>query len=352
MLHTEIVFRLFERTREELLYADYQRVLAGEMSLAVWEEKWKEDASRISIVRSPEKMPKLLTEDSFIPQGMDVYLEKAPRFAPVFRHRHTFFELVYVFNGHCRIFFTADGRDLLLNTGAFLIIAPEYEHLIDIDDENSIVLNIIIRSSTFWSIWQNTLRGNTPVSRFFKSHLFGRNGIPYILFDTETSSDIQYYILESLNEQFEPDEFSNAVKINLISMIFTLLCRHPSSKTTFMESGDGKNSEVADQVISYMLLHFRDCSLESLSEHLHYTTNYCSKVIKESLGLSYSEILKEIRVQKTAELLLTTTMKIADISEHVGYRNPETLIRVFRKHFGITPAEYRKGKKQVSAGEG
>lgn len=47
-------------------------------------------------------------------------------------------------------------------------------------------------------------------------------------------------------------------------------------------------------------------------------------------------------MQKAKELLKTTTFKIYEIAEMVGYRNVESFNRVFKKYYGISPLQYRK----------
>ena len=52
--------------------------------------------------------------------------------------------------------------------------------------------------------------------------------------------------------------------------------------------------------------------------------------------------LTGLRMQKAKELLKTTTFKIYEISEMVGYRNVESFNRVFKKYYEISPLQYRK----------
>ena len=48
-----------------------------------------------------------------------------------------------------------------------------------------------------------------------------------------------------------------------------------------------------------------------------------------------------IVIRKTERLLINTQKSVADISEILGYENPETFIRAFKKELHITPAKYR-----------
>ena len=60
------------------------------------------------------------------------------------------------------------------------------------------------------------------------------------------------------------------------------------------------------------------------------------------MGRSFSELLTQVRMQKAKNLLISTPMRIEDISIQLGYANPETLIRTFKQHQGLTPSTYRK----------
>ena len=52
--------------------------------------------------------------------------------------------------------------------------------------------------------------------------------------------------------------------------------------------------------------------------------------------------IARIRLQQAATLLKTTQLRVEDVSEAVGYKNPETLIRAFRRAYGKTPSQYRR----------
>ncbi|MFR8340326.1 MAG: AraC family transcriptional regulator [Eisenbergiella massiliensis] len=54
-------------------------------------------------------------------------------------------------------------------------------------------------------------------------------------------------------------------------------------------------------------------------------------------------------MERAAYLLHDSKLKLADITDQVGYTSSSYFIRTFRRTFGMTPMEYRnrlKGKKQ------
>ena len=62
-------------------------------------------------------------------------------------------------------------------------------------------------------------------------------------------------------------------------------------------------------------------------------------------GQNVSIWLRGIRMNEAARLLSDTKRLIAEISEQVGYSNQGKFAAVFKKHFGLSPLEYRRSSK-------
>ena len=57
---------------------------------------------------------------------------------------------------------------------------------------------------------------------------------------------------------------------------------------------------------------------------------------------SFSTFIKELRLKHAKSLLQFSAKPISEISEIVGYENPEHFCRTFKADVGITPKEYRQ----------
>ena len=66
-----------------------------------------------------------------------------------------------------------------------------------------------------------------------------------------------------------------------------------------------------------------------------------SRIIKQELGMGYKEYLIELRMNKAKEMLLDPNVSVADVCAQVGYANPSHFIKLFQKHTGKSPANYR-----------
>jgi AraC-like DNA-binding protein len=63
---------------------------------------------------------------------------------------------------------------------------------------------------------------------------------------------------------------------------------------------------------------------------------------KASVSLPPHSYQIQLRMNRARELLETTALPVTGIAAQVGYDDPSNLARLFHKHFGVTPAAYRR----------
>ena len=85
-----------------------------------------------------------------------------------------------------------------------------------------------------------------------------------------------------------------------------------------------------------------ELSLAEVAEYVGLNEKYFTNRFTKETGETFSSYVTALRIQKAKELLKTTSFKVYEISEMVGYHNVEHFNRVFKKINGVTPAGYRK----------
>ncbi len=63
--------------------------------------------------------------------------------------------------------------------------------------------------------------------------------------------------------------------------------------------------------------------------------------VRQITGHSPSDLLRRLRVEEGARLLLAHTGSIADVAFTVGFRSVSHFFRCFHQRYGVTPSEYR-----------
>ncbi len=87
-----------------------------------------------------------------------------------------------------------------------------------------------------------------------------------------------------------------------------------------------------------------DFSLEKTAEKFKITPPYLSKLLKAETGISFVDVLTNMRIQKAITMMNTSSLKIYEISELVGYSSQYYFSRSFKKVTGLSPVQYKEGK--------
>lgn len=105
----------------------------------------------------------------------------------------------------------------------------------------------------------------------------------------------------------------------------------------------GQKRAFLDLAIEYIEENYREeLTLEQLATQCNYSTSYLSKMFKAEMGINFYEYLTRCRLQQALRILATTDQKIGKISNETGFSDIKAFNKMFRKHFGMTPSEYRK----------
>ncbi len=289
--------------------------------------------------------PELLTEkdlyaDLSISKGSNVNVVRHLRYTPVFVHSHSFFTMLYVMTGRCG--HTAGGIDMPLEQGDIFFLPPYVKQTIEVFDDESVILNLHIRKDTFDDVFFNTLRYNNILSDFFMSSLYSKEPVQGILFHTNGDEEIRDTVLEMYHEAKLDDAYSWRLLNTMVPQLFAKLLRYYSDQAVFTGASVQKADNVKLRILSYINNHYKTVTLEDLAEHFNYSVPHCSKLIRDETGVGFVAFVRRIKMNHAVALLLNTKTAISEISNVVGYENPESFIRVFQKVYGITPSAFRK----------
>jgi two-component system response regulator YesN len=109
-------------------------------------------------------------------------------------------------------------------------------------------------------------------------------------------------------------------------------------------------SEVIGQAKRYINQHFREpVSLEDVAREVHLSPFYLSRLFKEKEGVNFVDYLTRLRLEEAKKLLAQTNDTVAAIAEQVGYAEANYFSRIFRRHFGMSPSEYRERRFRAAA---
>ncbi|WP_414838833.1 response regulator [Carnobacterium sp. TMP28] len=109
-----------------------------------------------------------------------------------------------------------------------------------------------------------------------------------------------------------------------------------------------KTDSLAKKSYDYLLEHYKDptLSLKSVSKQMAISPSYFSALFKKENGLSFTNALIKIRMEKAKEHLLTTDCKVLEAAVDSGYTDQHYFSYCFKKYFGESPNKVRETFKE------
>lgn len=113
--------------------------------------------------------------------------------------------------------------------------------------------------------------------------------------------------------------------------------------------GEQKSGTVVSLMTGFIEKHYAEnIYLETVAAEIGLSPKYVSRLFKETTGTSITDYISLVRMAKAKELLAQTELKISEVSERIGISSRTTFLRIFKKHEGVSPMDYRNaiGRKR------
>lgn len=280
----------------------------------------------------------------YIPVHRDtpIYLKKNSRFRTVDEHRHNFIEIGYIYSGTVKE--TIAGKTFYFHQGQMILIDRNTAHAIGYTEENDILISILAPVKYCRSVL-NRIQTDNVLLRFFLNALNDENkGINYLVFNAENQDRIQEMVLEMIYEQIYPSQNHNEIMESLFQTVILSVISTIDTEPVIQSLI--KSSATAVNAVTYIEQHYKECTLQSIADHLGINSAYLSTLLKKEIGKNFRNIVAELKLRDAAEMLRTTNIPVSVIAEAAGYPNLTHFYRKFQEQYGSKPAEYRKAFKQ------
>jgi AraC-like DNA-binding protein/ligand-binding sensor protein len=94
--------------------------------------------------------------------------------------------------------------------------------------------------------------------------------------------------------------------------------------------------------------HYGDpIGLDEIARAMHVSTFYFCKIFKKATGLTFTDYLGRVRVEKAKNLLLNPHLRVSEIAYTVGFQSLTHFNRIFRKVTGEAPTDFRERSKKL-----
>ena len=102
-----------------------------------------------------------------------------------------------------------------------------------------------------------------------------------------------------------------------------------------------------NQVIDYISANLHQpLALDKLADQIHVSLRQLLRIMRTSLNEPLSAYVTRQRMERAVMYMQTEKMSLIKLSEMVGYDNPQSFSKAFKKQFGISPKAYTKELKK------
>lgn len=270
-------------------------------------------------------------------------------------HKHECFELMFVINGE--LFQNIEYERHIYPKGSLCLVNKKIHHAEEFSTDfrcvflmmsTELINSIFFPSLSFIFNEEEKLK-NSAIEDFFYHNTTGadldrREYIDFI--PTSASPNIykdmykKFDILTS--HMLSPNLGSSFTLRATIMEIFSDLMNKNYYSTIPISIGSDKEFFLFDKINTLVLTHNGRITRSQLEKELSYSGSYINAICKKYSGLNLFDYGMKICMEEASKLLINTTKRVSEISESLGFTNRSHFYSIFKKHYGITPAEYRK----------
>lgn len=159
---------------------------------------------------------------------------------------------------------------------------------------------------------------------------------------TYALSDIGLELKET--ETFGETIFEKIQKAKTFQDLYEFTCNLITTSISMVSNlKKEQHNRLIEKTINFIKSNYqRDLPVDEISSHVFLSSRYLNSIFKAETGLTISEYITKLRMETAKELILNNHMKINEVSKAVGYNNIQSFIRLFKKHYCMTPVDFRR----------
>lgn len=281
---------------------------------------------------------KFVISDDLLPEGgKPISIRPHTRYTPFPPHRHSYVEMLIVLSGS--ITHMINGEEVVQRAGELLLMNKHIEHSLLTAAKDDVGVNVIMADGFIASVERDLL--GTVFSKLLKENDKKEGEGLYLHFTSGGKRQIDN-LIENLLTELAEGEASAAITERTVSLLLYYLSEGAEQLLLGGSAPENEKDKRMDMVLSYVAANYKTATLKELSEKLFLSVPYLSKLIKDNLGKSFSELLLTERIERAKKLFLTLQMPVGEVIRAVGYENESYFHREFKRLVGMTPLTYRK----------
>ena len=152
----------------------------------------------------------------------------------------------------------------------------------------------------------------------------------------------EMYMADEAEESEEDRALRNLFIMNKLVEIILVLMRYKKEPEKKEVSID------ASEIFLYLYSHLNErVTLEQLSQKFYMSESAIGAYIKKTTGLSFFDLMNEMRIGRTMNYLLYTDLTLEELAEILGFVDSAHISKVFKARVGMKASDYRKTYQKI-----
>lgn len=274
-------------------------------------------------------------ESNTFSAGQDITICRPLRYMPPYWHTSDYFEVYYIFSGSCPVHF--ENETVILEPGDVIIVPPFTKTATTFTSDDVVLLDIMLRSSTFRHVFLEQLAPSNLMTMFFCKALSGGDNGSYLLFKTGLDSDLEHLLLAIYQASTDRDPYSARMRNPLMSTFFLQLLKKYEQVARISSRSSLRWKMEFAQMLIYIQTNYRTVTLEDVSKKFGYSQRQIIRIVRNSTDKTFTQLLSQLRMEKAAALLKQNDMPIEQIAQEIGYSSLSGFYQAFSGYYGMAP---------------
>jgi len=130
---------------------------------------------------------------------------------------------------------------------------------------------------------------------------------------------------------------------DLTSALDSIIAALKSEKPKAIKNEDLNGSVALQNILNYIEQKYcSDLTLDAIAKYAHLNPQYFSRYFKKEMGITFTEHVTRLKIEKAKKLLSETNYPIYRIASELGFSDPSYFNKVFSKYEKLPPYKYKK----------
>lgn len=257
---------------------------------------------------------------------------------PKTSRKNNFFELIYVVDG-TGIQVINDNK-FQYQKGNLFLVTPQDVHSFEITTPTKF---FFLRFNEYY-IKTNSQNGQLETVLRMEYILQNASHRPGCILKNTIDKPLIASLIESIIQELDNQQiYHQKIIEQIVNTIITIVARNIALKLP--KNIKETTGEMVLEILHYIqenIYNPKQLKAERVSEHFNISLNYLGKYFKKQTGETLQEYIANYKLRLIEARLLNSDMRINEIADELNFSDESHLNKVFRKHKGMNPSEFRK----------